>query len=79
MLFRSWTVKVSPEIDQAVRAYLAGRRRRPGDLSRLIQEALRAQIFEKSVERVKRRTARVGYARLKGIVREAIHYARRTR
>jgi len=73
-----WTVRVSPEIDEAVRAYLAGRRRRRGDLSRLIEEALRAQIFEKSVERVKRRTARVGYARLKAIVREAVQYARKT-
>ena len=74
-----WTVRVSPEVDEAVRAYLAGRRRRRGDLSRLIEEALRAQIFEKSVERVKRRTARVGYARLKAIVGEAIQYARKTR
>ena len=52
---------------------------RRGDLSRLVEEALRAQIFEKSVERVKRRTARVEYARLKAIVREAVQYARRTR
>jgi len=74
-----WTVRVSPEVDEAVRAYLAGRRRRRGALSRLIEEALRAQIFEKSVERVKRRTARVGYARLKVIVGEAVQYARRTR
>lgn len=74
-----WTVRVSPEIDQAVRAYLGGRRSRRGDLSRLIEEALRAQIFEKSVERVKQRTARVGYKQLKTIVREAIQYARRTR
>lgn len=73
-----WTVKVSPEVDEAVRAYLAGGRRR-GALSRLIEEALRAQIFEKSVERVKRRTARIGYARLKAIVGEAVQYARRTR
>lgn len=74
-----WTVRVSPEVDEAVRAYLAGRRRRRGDLSRLIEEALRAQIFEKSVERVKRRAARVGYAQLKTIVREAVRYARKDR
>jgi hypothetical protein len=73
-----WTVRVSPEVDQAVRAYLTGRRRR-GDLSRLVEEALRAQIFEKSVERVKQRTARVGYGRLKTIVREAVRYARKDR
>ena len=74
-----WTVRISPEVDEVVRAYLAGRRRRRGDLSRLVEEALRAQIFEKSVERVKRRTARVEYARLKAIVREAVEYARRKR
>ena len=74
-----WTVRVSPEIDQEVRAYLGRRGGKRGDLSRLIEEALHAQIFEKSVERVKRRTAAVPYARLKTIVREAVQYARRAR
>ena len=74
-----WTIRVSPETDQAVRVYLGRRGARRGNLSRLIEEALRAQIFEKTVERVKRRTAHVGYAQLKAIVREAVQYARRTR
>lgn len=72
-----WTVKVSPDTDDAVRAYL-GRRGRSAR-SRLVEEALRAQIFEKSVERVKRMTARLRPARLRSIVREAVRYARRTR
>ena len=74
-----WTVRVSPEIDQEVRAYLGRRGGKRGELSRLIEEALRAQIFEKSVERVKQRTAPVPYTRLKTIVREAVQYARRAR
>lgn len=74
-----WTVRVSPEIDQEVRAFLARGGGKRGALSRLIEEALRAQIFEKSVERVKRRTTSVPYARLKTIVREAVQYARRAR
>lgn len=74
-----WTVRVSPEIDQVVRAYLGRRGGRRGNLSRLIEESLRAQIFEKSVDRVKQRTARVPYTQLKTIVREAVQYARRTR
>jgi len=74
-----WTVRVSPEIDQQVRAYLGRRGARRGELSRLVEEALREQIFEKSVERAKRRTAAVPYARLKSIIREAVQYARRTR
>jgi len=73
-----WTIEVSPEVDEAVRSYLAGKRRGRGDLSRLVEEALRAQVFEKSVERVKRRTARIGYARLKSVVREAVQYARKS-
>mgnify|MGYP001610470145 FL=1 len=74
-----WTVRVSPEIDQVVRAYLGRRGGSRGNLSRLIEESLRAQIFEKSVERVKQRTARVPYTQLKTIVREAVQYARRPR
>ena len=74
-----WMVRVSPEIDREIRAYLGRRGGKRGDLSRLIEEALRAQIFEKSVERMKRRTASVPYRRLKTIVREAVQYARRTR
>ena len=48
-------------------------------LSRLVEEALRAQIFEKSVERVKGTTAGVSPAKLQGIVNEAVRYARRAR
>ena len=48
-------------------------------LSRLVEEALRAQIFEKSVERVKGTTAGVSPAKLQGIVNEAVRHARRAR
>jgi hypothetical protein len=74
-----WSVRVSPEVDHAVRAYLGRRRGRRGDLSRLIEEALRAQIFEKSVERVKRRTTHFPRRELQAIVREAVQFARRSR
>lgn len=74
-----WTVKVSPNTDDAVRAYLGRRGRSARARSRLVEEALRAQIFEKSVERVKRMTARVRPARLQSIVREALRHARRIR
>lgn len=74
-----WTVKVSHDTNDAVRAYLGRHGRSARARSRLIEEALRAQIFEKSVERVKRMTARVPPARLQSIVREAVRYARRTR
>jgi hypothetical protein len=70
------TVKISPCTDEAVRAYL-GRRRSSRALSRLVEDALRARIFEKSTERVKGMTAGVGAAKLRGIVKQAVRYARR--
>ncbi len=74
-----WTVKVSPNTDDAVRAYLGRRGRSARARSRLVEEALRAQIFEKSVERVKQMAARVPPAQLQSIVREAVRFARRSR
>ena len=72
-----WTVKVSPDTDEAVRAYLGRHGRSGRALSRLVEDALRAQIFEKSAERVKGMTAGVSASKLRGIVRQAVRYARR--
>ncbi|MGH6885091.1 MAG: ribbon-helix-helix domain-containing protein [Geminicoccales bacterium] len=72
-----WTLKVSPDTDEAVRAYLGRRGRSARALSRLVEDALRAQVFEKSVERVKGMTAGVGAAKLRGLVRQAVRHARR--
>ena len=74
-----WTLKISPDTDEAVRSYLGRRGRSARALSRLVEDALRAQVFEKSVERVKRMTAGVGAARLRGVVRQAVRHARRAR
>ncbi|MEX0637677.1 MAG: ribbon-helix-helix domain-containing protein, partial [Burkholderiales bacterium] len=63
---------MSSDTDEAVRSYLGRRGRSPRALSRLVEDALRAQVFEKSAERVKGMTAGVGAARLRGIVREAV-------
>jgi hypothetical protein len=72
-----WSLKVSPDTDEAVRAYLGRRGRSARALSQLVEDALRAQVFEKSVERVKGKTAGVGAAKLRGIVRQAVRHARR--
>jgi hypothetical protein len=72
-----WTVKVSPYTDEAVRAYLGRRGRSSRALSRRVEDALRAQIFEKSAEHVKGMTTGVGSAKLRGIVKQAVRYARR--
>ena len=45
-----WNIAVSPDTDQSVRMYLAGQGGRKGDLSRFIEEAVRAHILELSDE-----------------------------
>jgi hypothetical protein len=72
-----WNVAVSPDTDQSVRMYLAGQGGgRKGDLSRFIEEAVRAHILELSAEQAKAANANVNEADLTSIVAEAVEWAR---
>ena len=72
-----WNIAVSPDTDQSVRMYLAGQGGgRKGDLSRFIEEAVRAHILELSAEQAKAANADVNEADLASIVAEAIEWAR---
>lgn len=72
-----WNIAVSPDTDQAVRMYLAGQGGgRKGDLSRFIEEAVRAHILELSAEQAKAANADVNEADLTSIVAEAVEWAR---
>lgn len=72
-----WNIVVSPDTDQSVRMYLAGQGGgRKGDLSRFIEEAVRAHILELSVEQAKAANADVNKDNLAAIVAEAVEWAR---
>jgi hypothetical protein len=72
-----WNIAVSPDTDQSVRMYLAGQGGgRKGDLSRFIEEAVRAHILELSAEQAKTANADVNEADLTAIVTEALEWAR---
>ena len=72
-----WNIAVSPDTDQSVRMYLAGQGGgRKGDLSRFIEEAVRAHILELSAEQAKAANANVNEANLTEIVGEALEWAR---
>jgi hypothetical protein len=72
-----WNIAVSPDTDQSVRMYLAGQGGgRKGDLSRFIEEAVRAHILELSAEQAKAANAEVDEADLTAIVAEAVEWAR---
>ena len=72
-----WNVVVSPDTDRSVRLYLAGQGGgRKGDLSRFIEEAVRAHILELSAEQAKAANADVDESDLSAIVTEALEWAR---
>ena len=60
-----WSLKVSRETDEALRAHLGQTGGRKGDLSRFVQEAVRARLKEEARAREKRGQAarpRTGFA-----------------
>lgn len=72
-----WNIAVSQDTDQSVRMYLAGQGGgRKGDLSRFIEEAVRAHILELSAEQAKAANAGVNEADLSEMVSEAVGWAR---
>jgi hypothetical protein len=72
-----WNVAVSPETDQAVRMFLAAKGGgRKGDLSRFIEEAVRAFLFERAADQAKAATAGMSEAELTDLIDEAVTWAR---
>ena len=72
-----WNIAVSPDVDQAVRMFIAAQGGgRKGDLSRFIEEAVRAHLFERAVAQAKAATAGMGEAELNDLIDEAVQWAR---
>jgi hypothetical protein len=73
-----WNVAVSADTDQSLRMFLASQGGgRKGDLSRFIEEAVRAHILELTAEQAKAANAGVSEADLTAVVDEALQWARR--
>lgn len=72
-----WNIAVSQDTDQALRMFLANQGGgRKGDLSRFVEEAVRAHILELTVEQAKAANAEISEKDLSAIVEEAIEWAR---
>ena len=72
-----WNLAVSAETDQALRIFLASQGGgRKGDLSRFVEEAVRAHIMELSAEDAKVSNASISEADLTVMVDEALDWAR---
>jgi hypothetical protein len=72
-----WNVAVSPEVDQSVRMFLAAQGGgRKGDLSRFIEEAVRARLLERAVDHAKTAANEMPEAELNDLIDEAVQWAR---
>lgn len=72
-----WNLVVSSETDQALRQYLAGSGGgRKGDLSRFVEEAVQARIWDLTVDQIKARNANRSQEEIESIIDEALEWAR---
>lgn len=72
-----WNIAVSPDTDQSVRMFLAAQGGgRKGDLSRFIEEAVRAYLLERAVDQAKAAAAGMSEAELTELIDEAVQWAR---
>ena len=72
-----WNLAISPEVDRSVRMFIAAQGGgRKGDLSRFIEEAVRAYLFEQAVAQSKAAAADMAEAELDALVDEAVRWAR---
>jgi len=72
-----WNIGVSPNTDQSVRMFLAAQGGgRKGDLSRFIEEAVRAYLFEHAAKEAKAATSHMDEVELNDLIDEAVQWAR---
>jgi len=72
-----WNIAVSPDTDQSVRMFLAAQGGgRKGDLSRFVEAAVRAYLFEQAVEQAKTAGADLTETEMADLIDEAVQWAR---
>ena len=72
-----WNLAISPELDQSVRMFIAAQGGgRKGDLSRFIEEAVRAYLLDRAVGQAKGAAAGMGETELNELIDEAVQWAR---
>lgn len=70
-----WNLSIPEKTDRAVRIFLARAGMKKGDLSRFVDEAVRRQVFDLTVEEIKKRNADADQAELMRLIDEAVERA----
>ncbi len=72
-----WNIAVPSDVDQSVHMFIAARGGgRKGDLSRFIEEAVRAYLLESAVDQAKTASADMNETELNDLIDEAVQWAR---
>ena len=73
-----WNIKVSSDTDLALRRFLGSQGTKKGDLSKFIEEAVRARVFQLTVQDIKARNAETDPEELQSLIDEAVRDVRKT-
>jgi hypothetical protein len=74
-----WNIKVSRETDLTLRTFLGAHGMKKGDLSKFIEQAVRAHVFHRAVQDIKARNAETDPAELQSLIESAVREVRTQR
>ena len=67
-----WNIKVSKETDLTLRTFLGSRGMKKGDLSKFIEQAVRAHVFHRTAQDIKARNAGTDPDEMQALIDEAV-------
>lgn len=74
-----WNIRVSKETDLTLRTFLGSQGMKKGDLSKFIEQAVRAHIFHRTVQDIKARNADADPDELQALIDNAVREVRAER
>jgi hypothetical protein len=74
-----WNIKVSKQTDLTLRTYLGSQGMKKGDLSKFIEQAVRAHVFHRTVQDIKARNADTDPDEIQALVDDAVREVRAER
>ena len=74
-----WNIKVSKETDLTLRTFLGSQGMKKGDLSKFIEQAVRAHVFHRTVQDIKARNAGTDPDKLNSLIDKTVREVRAER
>jgi hypothetical protein len=74
-----WNIKVSKQTDLTLRTYLGSQGMKKGDLSKFIEQAVRAHVFHRTIQDIKARNADTDPDEIQALVDDAVREVRAER